>query len=45
MINVKEAVAKAVQYVLDIFPCNTISDIRLEEVEFSDNDKLWLITK
>jgi hypothetical protein len=44
MINVKEAVAKAVQYVLNIFSCDTISDVRLEEVEFSDNDALWLIT-
>jgi hypothetical protein len=44
MINVKEAVAKAVQYVLDIFACDTISDIRLEEVEFSDFERLWLIT-
>jgi len=42
--NVKEAVARAKAYLLDVFSDEKITDIRLEEVELDDLADTWCIT-
>lgn len=42
--DVKQAVAKAKDYLLNVFADEQISDIRLEEVEFDRLENAWLIT-
>lgn len=42
MINVKEAVARATQYMGEVF--HDLHDLQLEEVELSDDDAQWYIT-
>ena len=42
MINVKEAVKQASQYVRDVFP--TVEDLQLEEVEIANGDGNWNVT-
>ncbi|GEP02565.1 hypothetical protein [Methylobacterium oxalidis] len=42
--DVKEAVAKAREYLSLVFSDEPISEIRLEEVEFDRVDEAWLIT-
>ena len=42
--DVKEAVAKAKNYLGEIYGDEDISNIGLEEVEFDHSDKAWLIT-
>lgn len=44
MIDVKKAIAKAVEFLSDIFGSEGISGIRLEEVELSDAQDAWNIT-
>jgi hypothetical protein len=44
MIDVKEAVKKALDYVSSVIPAEALIDPRLEEVELSENEKTWLIT-
>jgi hypothetical protein len=45
MIPPKEAVSNAKKYLREILePEEEISDLRLEEVEFKEADKQWLIT-
>ncbi len=44
MIDVKEAVAGAVDYVGDLFVGERVLDVRLEEVELSEDDRFWYIT-
>ena len=44
MIDVKEAVKKALDYVSSVIPVEALIDPRLEEVELSENEKTWLIT-
>jgi hypothetical protein len=44
MIGVKDAIQRAFAFVLDVFGAEEISDPRLEEVEHSDEEYLWLIT-
>jgi hypothetical protein len=44
MIEVKQAVETAANYLADLFAKENISDIRLEEVELSDDGKTWYIT-
>jgi len=42
--NVKEAVAKAKAYVLDLFENEDLTNVGLEEVEFNDDTKVWTVT-
>lgn len=42
--DVKEAVARAKQYVADLYADEQISNLGLEEVEFCDPDKTWSVT-
>lgn len=42
-INVKDAVAIAIQYFTELFQ-HPFSDLALEEVEMSDDGRLWLVT-
>ena len=42
--DVKQAVAKAKRYVLELFEDEAITDIGLEEIEFDDVKKLWQVT-
>jgi hypothetical protein len=44
MIPPQEAVSKAKKYLLELAPGELIEDLRLEEVEFEESKKLWLIT-
>jgi len=44
MVPVKEAVGYAVQFLRSIYEGQTLHDIRLEEVEISDDEKAWHIT-
>ncbi|HEY4760864.1 MAG TPA: hypothetical protein VIH42_09820 [Thermoguttaceae bacterium] len=44
MIDIKLAVKKALDYVAELFPVSTFSELRLEEVELTEDDKNWLIT-
>lgn len=43
-INVKEAVRIAVEYVRELYAPEQLDDLRLEEVELSDDGKHWFIT-
>ncbi len=42
--NVKEAVARAREYVLDLFSEDGISNLALEEIEFDEGSGEWRIT-
>lgn len=44
MIDVKEAVRRAVVFLKDIYDKEDLDDVRLEEVEFLDATREWLIT-
>ena len=44
MINVKEAVAQAKQYLVDLFGEEQLYDLNLEEAELSEDDRYWFIT-
>ena len=44
MIDIKQAVKNALEYVKDIIPNSGLIDPRLEEVESSDNGRNWFIT-
>ena len=44
MINVKEAIVKAMEYFDLIYDDKKYSDLQLEEVELSDDGSYWLIT-
>ena len=43
-IGVKEAVQAAMAAIGDLLPSADISDLRLEEVEQSEDERYWLIT-
>lgn len=43
-LDVKAAVRIAFQYVADLFPKSQVHDLRLEEVEKSEDDQFWLVT-
>jgi hypothetical protein len=43
-IDVKQAVKIATQYLKKLYGGQSISNIRLEEVEFDDDEENWLIT-
>lgn len=42
--RVDEAVAKAKAFIREVFADEEVSQIRLEEVEFDDNENVWLVT-
>ncbi|MBD1874163.1 hypothetical protein H6F75_11750 [Nodosilinea sp. FACHB-131] len=42
--NVKEAVARAKQYIFELFSDENPKNIGLEEVEFDDQANEWLVT-
>lgn len=44
MIDVKKAVASAVKYIKELYPQKNLRDLRLEEVERSDDEQYWLVT-
>jgi len=44
MIDVKQAVETAANYLADLFAKEDISDIRLEEVEISEGAQTWYVT-
>ena len=44
MIDVKTAVARAVEYISELLPKGTVRNLRLEEVERTDDDRHWLVT-
>jgi hypothetical protein len=44
MLDVKQAVDIASQYLIALFADKAISNIQLEEVELSEDEKHWLIT-
>ncbi len=43
-LDTKQAARLALKYFNDLFPDAQISDVALEEVEFSDDENHWLIT-
>jgi len=44
MLNVKEAVKTAAEYFASLYDESTYSDLQLEEVELSEDEKYWLVT-
>jgi hypothetical protein len=44
MIDVKEAVSRAVAEAKNLYAGQILSDIQLEEVEITEDEKFWLIT-
>ncbi len=44
MIEVKEAVSKAEDYLKTMYSAEKIADLRLEEVVLSNNDEFWHVT-
>jgi hypothetical protein len=44
MIDVKQAVASALRYMSELYANEKVLDLRLEEVEHSEDDRFWLIT-
>ena len=44
VLNAKDAVAKAVAYVGDIYRSDQVSDVLLEEIELTNDERLWRVT-
>ena len=44
MIDVKTAVGIAVRYIQELLPKERLRDLRLEEVERTDDNEHWLVT-
>jgi len=44
MIDAKQAVAIAATYFRSLFTADALSDIQLEEVELSDDERYWTVT-
>ena len=44
MIDVKEAARRAAEYFASLYDPNTYTDLELEEVELTEDEKFWLIT-
>lgn len=42
--NEKDAIATAKNYVVDLYSDDKINDVGLEEIEFDDQSKRWLVT-
>lgn len=43
-LSVKEAVAAAMKYVRDLYDPDEVQYLRLEEVQLSDDEKIWDVT-
>jgi hypothetical protein len=43
MIDVKQATKRAIEYFSDLFP-NGYQNVRLEEIEISDDHRYWYVT-
>jgi len=44
MIDVKEAAKSAAEYFANLYKPGTYTDLQLEEVELTEDEKYWLIT-
>jgi hypothetical protein len=44
MIEVKQAVANAVRFLRELYGEEALEDVRLEEVEVSEDENVWCIT-
>jgi len=44
MIDVKDSIKKAKNFIIDMYSDEKISQLMLEEVDISDDKKFWLIT-
>ncbi len=44
MIDVKQAVKVAAEYLVDLYAPDAFSDVQLEEVELTEDENYWLIT-
>ena len=44
MVDVKQAVAKAMDYLKDMYQIDQFKDIMLEEVDLSEDNKYWNVT-
>ena len=44
MVDVKEAVSKAMGYLEDMYQIDQFKDVLLEEVDLSEDDKFWNVT-
>ena len=44
MVDVKQAVAKAMDYLRDMYQIDKFKDVLLEEVDLSEDNKFWNVT-
>jgi hypothetical protein len=44
MLQIRDAVQKSQQYLVDLFPDASNSELQLESAELSDDSKFWYIT-
>ena len=44
MVDVKEAVGKAMDYLKDMYQIDQFKDVLLEEVDLSEDNKFWNVT-
>jgi hypothetical protein len=44
MVDVKQAVAKAMDYLKDMYQIDQFKDVMLEEVDLSEDNKYWNVT-
>jgi hypothetical protein len=44
MVDVKQAVAKAMDYLKDMYKIDEFRDVLLEEVDLSEDNKFWNVT-
>ncbi len=44
MVDVKQAVAKAMAYLKDMYQTDQFKDVLLEEVDLSEDNKFWNVT-
>ncbi len=44
MLDVKEAVAAAIEFIKHLYDAKALPDLRLEEVELTDDEQYWLVT-
>jgi hypothetical protein len=44
MVDVKEAVARAMEYLKDMYDTGQFKDVLLEEVDLSEDSKFWNVT-
>ena len=44
MVDVKQAVSKAMDYLKDMYQTDSFKDVLLEEVDLSEDNKFWYVT-